>query len=361
MGLFDSILGPGFLGLSGSSSTTEQKVDPTTQALNNLRYGQLAEATGQTGGLSGLLNLNWQGAGLTPQTQYNLANASGYALAPGLESSNWYHQALQGLNYQPQSDYLSQLYGQAGQAGGAYYRDIIGPQIGNQYALMGLGRSGGREQAEALAASNIGLPIAMQHAQAQGGLQTQYLQNLYGLNQQYPNVDINTRNAQLGRFGQGIGFSDYARQAQQVAAQQQMQGYLSAMNATPFTPSGTQIGEKNEGLLNTAFGAGVGQGVGMAATKSDRTDKEAIEEFDSRDFLDNLNAYIFEYKDKSTDLPGKHIGIMAQELEEIPLAKAFVIEHNGSKYIDYKSMSGLLMACIVDLNTRMRRLENGSV
>ncbi len=334
-------------------------------------------------------------------------------------------------------------------AGGSYYRDILGPQVGSEYALMGLGRSGGRQEAEGKAASSIALPIAQQlaalrsgnasqiaglqagltsqglglqaglygqeggalsglgqqfaglqganlsqvgsnlqglnqsylqdiyglgqnfsnlqagnlsqQAGALTGLDTNYLNQLYGLNQAVPGVSVQAQQQFLQQLQAGLGYSDYARLQQQQTAQGTLQGYLSALNSTPYTPAMNTTGssEGNEGLLNTAFGQGVGQGVGSAASKSDRTDKEAIEEFDSRDFLDNLNAYIFEYKDKEVDGKGKHIGIMAQELENTELGKRFVVEVAGSKYIDYQRMSGLLLGCIVDMNTRLRRLENG--
>lgn len=91
---------------------------------------------------------------------------------------------------------------------------------------------------------------------------------------------------------------------------------------------------------------------------SDRRVNKDIQNFDSRDFLDQLAAYTYNYIEPQLDGEERQAGIMAQDLEATELGEQFVEEVEGVKYIDYDSMQSLMMACIVDLNKRLGELEN---
>ena len=302
-----------------------QDVDAQTKELNRLRTDQLRFATEGTGGLSSLLQSygDFRYPSETTQSLINAAVAQSIQ-GGGLDPSAWYNQSRNLLDYSGQSQNLAGIYAGNAQnigdylqsarsglsgltagnldyinnglapqllgSGQDYFRQILSPQLSNQYALMGLARSGANQEAQAKGAASISLPISQliaqlvsgqlsqnyagqqgllgqgygligsnlaQGSQAQGNLFTQYLQNLYGLNQQRPNVDLALRQGQLGILGQGIQFSDYPRQQAEQNAQGTLGGYLSAFNATPYTPikstetSGYTLG----GSVKASYGA----------------------------------------------------------------------------------------------------------
>src|SRR6266571_3137995 len=87
-GGFMNLLGPGGMGLTGSTSEGSAQVtlDPTTQALNNLRLQ----------GLQGLQSGNnpfYQTSGTTNDLINQLI---GQASIPGVQTPDWYNQAING-------------------------------------------------------------------------------------------------------------------------------------------------------------------------------------------------------------------------------------------------------------------------
>lgn len=98
-----SLLGPDGLGLTGTTgrSTTTVQQDSTTRMLENLRLQSLTEAINAMGG--------WQG-----------------------------------------------LIGNMFKSGQDYFNGIMAPSTSSQYGLMGLARSGGREEALAKGAAQVG-------------------------------------------------------------------------------------------------------------------------------------------------------------------------------------------------------------
>lgn len=71
------------------------------------------------------------------------------------------------------------------------------------------------------------------------------------------------------------------------------------------------------------------QAASMAAMMSDRKSKKNIKKISEKN---GINIYEFEYKPEYKQPEGKHIGVIAQEVEHIPNA---VIEKDGIKYVDY--------------------------
>lgn len=257
-GILGTVLGPQGLGLTGSEQ--EQSVDPTTQALNDFRLKQISSLN-QTGDYGALLRNIFAGSFVDSPTFQNSINASNFSQQPGLNSSDWlsgaksdlsnsYNQTLQSLN---PSFYLNNAKD--------YYNRITQPETSNTYSLLGLGRSGAVGEANAKAGAQLSLPISQQYLSNIFGLNQQYGQNLFSLNQEYPNADINLRNAQLQRLGQGISFSDYPRQQNQIGREQQLQGYNALLSGVPYTPETSTSG--NQGLL-TSLGGGAGTIAGAA-------------------------------------------------------------------------------------------------
>ena len=82
-----------------------------------------------------------------------------------------------------------------------------------------------------------------------------------------------------------------------------------------------------------------------------------------KDFLDKLEAYTYEYKDKYKKDPrageGRHMSVMAQDLEKAgPIGKNMVDEDvDGVKMVNYAKGYGAVLAAQAHLNKRLNQLE----
>lgn len=73
--------------------------------------------------------------------------------------------------------------------------------------------------------------------------------------------------------------------------------------------------------------------------------------------MDRLQPYSYEYKQGMGLEPGRHYGIMAQDLESTPMGASAVMETPKGKAIDIKNATGLHFAAEANLNQRLRALE----
>lgn len=465
-GFSSEFLGGEGLGLTGGMNKQTQRtsLDPTTRALNNYRLGLMlnspmgaSEAFGYPGDIYNL----------SGNSQALLGNYLNRTQQPALDPQSWYERALSGTDATAERQFLgglnegtrgdlntilnsrlgygqdvfgglfqnelgftrgsldNQLQGQLGYinntiapqllgAGQNYFQNIMGPQIGNEFALQGLARSGGRQEAEARGAASIALPISQTLASLQGGALSDYAGNLaaanstafgryganlgsvinpaysdyasgvfqsdlanraaqqqyginqlsqiFGLNQQYPNVALGAGEFDLGRLLGGFNASDYGRQLQQGGFEGAAGRFLSAFNATPYTPATSIRGTStnNQGLFNTSVMGTAGSGAG-AAIASDRRVKKNITEADTQDFLNTLTPYAWEYINPAKHGHGTHIGVMAQDLLRSELGQQFVkSDAEGVLYVDYLAMTSTLLTCILNLHTRLQEVEHGS-
>jgi hypothetical protein len=130
--------------------------------------------------------------------------------------------------------------------------------------------------------------------------------------------------------------------------------YLSTARGTAVqTPSA--FGQITSALGSAAQGAGSLMG-GM----SDERMKQDVSEggAEIRTLLDSLNSYEYQYIPEANMGDGKHLGVMAQEMESTDFGKRFVREDkNGTKFIDYGLAFNTMMAVLVDLHKRIKMLE----
>lgn len=91
---------------------------------------------------------------------------------------------------------------------------------------------------------------------------------------------------------------------------------------------------------------------------SDENLKENIKPAENKlyELLEKLNAHEYDYK-KEVGEPGKHISVMAQELEESDLGKDAVEEHEMGKMVDYDKLAPVQLAAISSLHKRIKKLE----
>lgn len=125
-------------------------------------------------------------------------------------------------------------------------------------------------------------------------------------------------------------------------------------NAAPQFAFGGQWGvDQNPGGL-------VGAALGAASALSDENEKvKTGNGGDVQAMLDQLTPYAFRYKNPNAPgaMPGKRLGVMAQELEDSPLGKQFVRETPQGKMVDYGSMAGTQLAASAMLNERLDQHE----
>lgn len=123
----------------------------------------------------------------------------------------------------------------------------------------------------------------------------------------------------------------------------------------------------------TALGAGGGASLGGfagqlsvapelagAAALSDEREKKKISAKSAAkkitEFLDNLEPAEYEYKNEGYG-QGKHISVMAQQMEKSEVGKKFVKEMDNKKFIDYGHALPMMMATIANIHGRLNKVE----
>lgn len=100
----------------------------------------------------------------------------------------------------------------------------------------------------------------------------------------------------------------------------------------------------------------------MFAMASDEREKTDIEASDSKlsKMFDALSPYEYRYKDTSKEgtSPGKHISVMAQDLEASELGRGSVFDSKqGHKMVDYGKLAPVMLAELARANKRLNELE----
>ena len=103
---------------------------------------------------------------------------------------------------------------------------------------------------------------------------------------------------------------------------------------------------------------GGGQAAASAAMMSDERLKTRVKSGDAtiQELLD-LPAHEYEYKEPRKDGHGKHVSLMAQDLERTVLGKSMVSETPRGKQVNYGKAFGALLAGMTQLNRRVKTLE----
>lgn len=110
-------------------------------------------------------------------------------------------------------------------------------------------------------------------------------------------------------------------------------------------------------------GFSAGAQILQGAAGSDRRIKKEIEEDAEEgpsDFLDHLAAKEWDYKDPDQFGHGRHLGVMAQDLEKSAMGRGMVEERgDGVKMVNYGGARGMaaIVASLAHLNSKMKELE----
>lgn len=153
-------------------------------------------------------------------------------------------------------------------------------------------------------------------------------------------------------MGYSMDEADRAAKMQMAGLQAQL-AEAAAGRGTMSPDSVAQLGAAGASAAGTI----------IAAAASDRAAKKRIKHADEKveKLLDAIHPYEYEYKDPKTPTtaPGKHLGIMAQDLELSDAGKTMVIDtgKKGGKMVDLKRAIMAALAGAANLNRRLRAVE----
>ena len=231
-------------------------------------------------------------------------------VVPGTEAYNRAQMQLA----QQQND----LRTQAEIAGQGVQQNLFGQSLqGGQFANQA------QQQAYNQALQNYNLPLQTLNSLRQGS----QVQNpsFMGVNQQATTAGPDT----LGAY-QAQQQAEIARQNQQAAQSSNLTGGLFGLGSSLIGGLSNTAG----GLIGGASKAVSSIGNAVSSLFSDIRMKENVSQIGKTPA--GLNIYEFEYKPKYKDLAGhgKHIGVMAQEVEQV-IPDAVSVANNGFKMVDY--------------------------
>lgn len=223
--------------------------------------------------------------------------------------------------------------------------------VANQ-AAMAAGQRGASQNVGMMArgAANQGASI-QQQAAGQGATMgaQQQLQGLQGM--------ANISGQQVSNMGGNN--NEYAQNVLgSVGAYNNALGSLMGNQNTSESQMEMQNNKNKSGIFGGLLSAGSG-------IVSDERLKKDIKPADAqiKDLLDKVGAHEYRYKDsvegKPGAAPGKHVGPMAQELEQSALGSKMVKETGQGKAVDYGQSMGTLLAALSHLNKRLENIEGG--
>jgi hypothetical protein len=213
-------------------------------------------------------------------------------------------------------------------------RQGLGQNLAAQQSMAAGARGGNQAMAARTAAmnsANMGAGLSGQQAMAGIAERQAAAQGLTGLRGQDLQATLGGRGQALDAFGQ---------------IEQQRGNRFDAMTQTPTS------GERKAGMLSSAIGA-------AGAFFSDVRAKTAIDDGSGsvRRLLTSLQPAAYRYRDPAQHGAGRHVGIMAQDLERTPEGASMVSDTPQGKTIDGGKLTGAIAAATADLNRRIEELE----
>jgi hypothetical protein len=310
----------------------------------------------------------WTGAATPGSLQTNLgpANTGQASLANGASQAQSYQTGLlQQLQDQSQGKGLS-LAQQQLQAG-------TDQNLRQQAAVAAGGRNPGLASYQAAQnQSAAGQQMAGQASQARLAEQLQAQQQLAGLSSGMRQQDIG-----LGEFNaqqqQQMGLANMGAQNQFGLQQGQMSqqalqyynalmsGQLGSYNQYMYGAAQQQA-QQDAAMKQAVLGGAMNAGsAGLGLLTSDEQAKTDVQPGAPlvRDMLDQLKAHDYEYKDPKQPGAdeGRHVSVMAQELEKSELGRRLVKETPTGKQVDYGRGLGTMLAALADMNARVKEIE----
>lgn len=174
-----------------------------------------------------------------------------------------------------------------------------------------------------------------------------------GEKQRIADSNTNTRNSQQ-KYNKEVISGDYQRRADKAdaasrALNQQAGNYQKSGDATA-----AKYAKMGESMDEAAYKVGGAMMGGMSDEKAKKKIKPAGQKL--YDFLDNISANSYEYKDEKHG-EGEKISPMAQELEKTDAGKGMVEDTPEGKMVDYGAGFGTMLASQAELHERLKKLE----
>lgn len=197
------------------------------------------------------------------------------------------------------------------------------------------------------------------------GAQKRALDNAAMMTQDTANQASVLRANEMATARQAYNSSAQALYAQNTAA---AQGYGGMRNDSMSAAMGTQAAMFGDNIkadanatssITSAVSGAIG-GFKFSDKKLKKDIHEPTEE-DIDQFLEAVRPMLYKYKDPSGahgKTPGKHLGIIAQELEKTNVGKSLVVDTPQGKAIDLPSTVGTLLATSARMHDRLSSLES---
>lgn len=189
----------------------------------------------------------------------------------------------------------------------------------------------------------------------EAGTNTQNQQQQYnkGLIQQNFNNQMQRAGGEANQYNQ-ISAAQRAGAANQGNMTSNLINTGTRLGAAYMTGGGSEVARA--AAPGSASGGDFTQGEEDNWLNSDKRGKTNIKPVDMSDFLDDLKAKKYDYKDPANGV-GKQYGVMAQDVEkEMPQ----LIEHDqtGSKHINAVKAVGPILASLSDIHERLKQFEH---
>lgn len=227
-------------------------------------------------------------------------------------------------------------------AGAANTQGLQTQQLGEQTALANQ-----QAQNQMLGQTQqLGAQTALANTQAQNQFQVQQDQMVQSLMDQGMTLEQAQQqaNIQMAEYASGAAADQYAAS----------QGHaISQQNADTSSASAAIAG------LSTA--ANIAGSIGSAASDERVKKKKKSGDDDVSAFLKHLEAKTWDYKNPEKHGYGRHLGVMAQDLEKSKMGKGMVEEgDDGVKMVNYGGAKGMaaIVAALAHLDKKVKQLES---
>ena len=181
---------------------------------------------------------------------------------------------------------------------------------------------------------------------------------LQRLNVPQPGLQQEQAFAQMAAAGQGQPVPQFPGQSR-LHPPQQPSPYLPQhelqVAGLPLPPQPPQ--QSGPQLMAQAIPQGPLMTSDVNAKEGVQPGQDAVEQF-----LDRLSPWSYNYKDPGSpgQTPGRHVGVMAQELEQTPAGAQLITQApDGTKMVDYSKAGPVMMASLAHLNKRLEAIEGG--
>lgn len=323
----------------------------TQQATNQGLNAQLAMAGSMRGGNAGeaLRQASVGQAQVTGQAANQAAMNTLQSEQQGITNAGTVAGAMQGESLQSAQQ---QQQNQQFNAGATNTQGLQSQQLQQQTALA-------NQQ------STNAQGLQTQQLQQQTALANQQSTNTANLANQQANNQWQTQQDQMISQLQASGMSiEQAQEQANISMAEYATGsaadQYAAQQGHAISQQNADTSSANAAISGISTAADVGTKIAEAA--SDKRVKKDIKKGDKEtsDFLSHLSAKSWNYKDPDKHGIGRHLGVMAQDLEKSKLGRDMVSEgDDGVKMVNYGGAKGMaaIVASMAYLNEKLKKLE----